>query len=272
MIQELCLLIFGYLDNPSLLAMYFAFKFVKPFVEKVIKDERTADFNGKKLGIRNLKKSIISQSIQHGYQNLVTFFVRVFSRSISFKDITFCEDAARYGQLEILKDLRKNRPNIFQWDCFFVLTQAALYGHFDILKWIIEKCGGRKLLMLPQPQSSTYSKVADKQFDMGIAAARGGCIDIMNYLDTEKLASFNVYSCRNAAAIGNLKTLQWLREKGCPWDGQVTFKAAFNRHLELLVWAIKNGCPCSTRLVDNVKTHEWLNENGIFIKGVDVHF
>jgi hypothetical protein len=37
--------------------------------------------------------------------------------------------------------------------------------------------------------------------------------------------------------------LQWLRATGCPWDSRVRSHAKGFGHIELLNWAIANGCP-----------------------------
>lgn len=46
-----------------------------------------------------------------------------------------------------------------------------------------------------------------------------------------------------AASYGNLPALQSLRQNNCPWDARVVARARFRRHLEVLEWAIENGCP-----------------------------
>jgi hypothetical protein len=271
MMPELCLLIFSYLDNPSLLALYFTFKYAKPIIEKIIKDQRKDDFSGKMLGIRYLKKFMICQCIKYGYQGLVTFFIHIFSKSISFRDICFCNESARLGQLEILKNLRKNRPTAFQWDCFRALLDAASNAHFEVLKWIIEKSGAqaRKLLTIKKKSGNIRSfniKIYDKQHDMAFAAVRGGCIDIMNYLHTEKLAAFDdVNACRIAATNGDLETMQWLREKNCPWDDVVTYKAFTGKHADILRWSVLNGCPFSKRIPRDALTIKWFRDNNILL-------
>jgi hypothetical protein len=37
--------------------------------------------------------------------------------------------------------------------------------------------------------------------------------------------------------------LQWLRANGCEWDGETCENAKKGGHLEVLQWAIANGCP-----------------------------
>jgi len=37
--------------------------------------------------------------------------------------------------------------------------------------------------------------------------------------------------------------LQWLRANGCPWDKYTVICARDRDHVELVNWAIANGCP-----------------------------
>ena len=46
-----------------------------------------------------------------------------------------------------------------------------------------------------------------------------------------------------AAKGGQLKELQWLRAKGCPWDAEACMNAANGGHLEVLRWSRANGAP-----------------------------
>jgi hypothetical protein len=42
----------------------------------------------------------------------------------------------------------------------------------------------------------------------------------------------------------DLKTLQWLRARDCPWNYVVCISAAERNDIEVLKWAIENGAPC----------------------------
>jgi hypothetical protein len=50
--------------------------------------------------------------------------------------------------------------------------------------------------------------------------------------------------CANAAENGNLEMLQWLRERGCPWNNYVCRSASELCHEEMLQWIHENGRPC----------------------------
>ena len=51
--------------------------------------------------------------------------------------------------------------------------------------------------------------------------------------------------CARMAENGNFDLLQFLHEKGCPWDEWTCAYAAQNGHLECLKYACENGCPGS---------------------------
>ena len=54
------------------------------------------------------------------------------------------------------------------------------------------------------------------------------------------------------ALSGNLVMLQYLHEKGCPWDEDTCTGAARGGHLDCLKYACENGCPWNARVCSNV--------------------
>ena len=56
----------------------------------------------------------------------------------------------------------------------------------------------------------------------------------------------NIIYTRTAANIGDLVLLKKMRQQNPPfaWNEMTCAAAAMNGHLEILQWAIKNGCPC----------------------------
>jgi hypothetical protein len=59
----------------------------------------------------------------------------------------------------------------------------------------------------------------------------------------EKCSEEKERFCAEMALKGNLELLQFLRAKGCPWDGWTCSSAAKNGHLECLKYAREKGCP-----------------------------
>jgi len=53
--------------------------------------------------------------------------------------------------------------------------------------------------------------------------------------------------------------LKYLHANGCPWGNFVCEEAVMNGHLDLLKWAIDNGCPYNV----NAKTKKALQRLGL---------
>ena len=59
----------------------------------------------------------------------------------------------------------------------------------------------------------------------------------------EKCSEKKERFCAEMAWNGNLELLQFLHEKGCPWDKETCRRAGENGHLECLKYAHENRCP-----------------------------
>jgi hypothetical protein len=66
-----------------------------------------------------------------------------------------------------------------------------------------------------------------------------GNLKFIEYL-YEKKCPWNKWTC--ASAVGNLECLKYLHEKKCPWDKYTCAYAAGNGHLESLKYAHTHGC------------------------------
>ena len=56
--------------------------------------------------------------------------------------------------------------------------------------------------------------------------------------------------CEHVAGKGWLAALQWLRQKGAPWDNFTCSAAARGGHIAVLQWAHSQGCPWSSEVND----------------------
>ena len=78
--------------------------------------------------------------------------------------------------------------------------------------------------------------------DTSSAAAEGGHQETLSWL-LEQGCPCSVRTCHSAASEGHLATLVLLRERfDCPWDEEVCVILSGYGNLEMLRWAIKNGC------------------------------
>ncbi|GFR44639.1 hypothetical protein Agub_g5928 [Astrephomene gubernaculifera] len=78
-------------------------------------------------------------------------------------------------------------------------------------------------------------------------AARAGHLQVVAWL-VETLGpaavQLDAKVFRGAAESGNGELLRWLRERGCPWDGDCTFTGAAAGGCEdVLEWLVEQGCP-----------------------------
>lgn len=113
------------------------------------------------------------------------------------------------------------RKNNCGWSSF-TCTIAARYGHFDILKWVIEN--GCPF------DSSTCTN-----------AVESGNLEILKWL-REKGCPWDELTCQMAAKKGRLDILKWAHENRCPWDEDTCVEAARKGHLDCLQYAHYNDC------------------------------
>jgi hypothetical protein len=70
------------------------------------------------------------------------------------------------------------------------------------------------------------------------------------------------------AAKGDLETLQWLRQQGCPWDSLTCATAAKANRKDIIEWARENGCPwdgtacVGAAIGGHLELLQWLRQQG----------
>ena len=74
--------------------------------------------------------------------------------------------------------------------------------------------------------------------------AENGNFDLLQFLH-EKGCPWDEWTCADAAASGHLECLKYAHENGCPWNELTCSQAAYKGHLECLKYAHENGCPGS---------------------------
>ena len=75
--------------------------------------------------------------------------------------------------------------------------------------------------------------------------ALNGNLELLQFLH-EKGCPWNAWTCSNAAFRGHLKCLKYAHENECPWDDGTCFEAARKGHLKCLKYAHENGCRWDT--------------------------
>jgi hypothetical protein len=181
-------------------------------------------------------------AVQRGYVSTLKCLLR---RGRLSDDCLLCAAAARIGDLEALKALR--RAENFPWDertCAY----AAMGGHLEVLKW---------------------ARAKDCPWDEYTCAnaAYNGHLDVLKWA-RENGCPWNEETCAGAALGGHLEILKWAHENDCPWEENTCWHAAVSGHLEVLKWAHENDCPwdemtCATAAYNgHIELLRWARENG----------
>eukprot|EP00953_Heterococcus_sp_UTEX-ZZ885_P021737 12108-Heterococcus_DN1.PRE.5 len=166
-------------------------------------------------------------------------------------DKTACERAARAGQLAALQYLRREGCD---WDEDYIACFAALSGSIEVVDWLRQQQGirinGRVLSW----------------------AAGAGQTALCQHL-LSKGCEMEAYACFEAARFGQIGTLRWLREQGCPWNvSEVCTGAACGGYLDIFDYVIEQGevldAELSTDALNWTGVHnrlqaaQWLRQHG----------
>ena len=176
-----------------------------------------------------------------------------------------CSAAAENGHLEILKWLRfrsddnDNDNDVCPWDSCSC-EDAAMNGHLEILKWLRSDIHKNKC-----PWGETTCYYACYYACANIDEPER--LDIVKYLH-ENNCGWCKYSCGVAVEYGHLELLKYLHDNGCPWDEHTCRVAAERGDLEILRYLHENECPWNelTCQVASENGHlellKYLHENG----------
>src|SRR5580698_5370227 len=84
-------------------------------------------------------------------------------------------------------------------------------------------------------------KITVTQSDLQ-AAAKHGQLYMVEWLH-QRGCPWDVSVCASAAGHGHLAVLQFLHQHGCPWSEWSTAYAAQSGHLDILQYLHQHGCP-----------------------------
>ncbi len=193
-------------------------------------------------------------------------------------DASTVSEAAEFGELDILKWLRKDKTgqttlfplsnnSICPWDetaCAKACIENDYNNNIEMLKWLRSQNP-------PCPwNGDVYSQaIVSNRLDIlqwarsqnppcpwssrcCFWAVRKRRFNMLKWLRSQNPpCPWGVSVCREAASIGDLSTLKWLRcqDPPCPWNA-TTFTSAVsyvtklgNENLELLEWLKSSNCP-----------------------------
>ena len=103
-------------------------------------------------------------------------------------------------------------------------------------------------------------------------AARCGQMESLKFAH-ENGCPWHVRVCRYAAGAGHLECLKFARENGCPWDATTCATAAFWGHLDCLKYAHENGCPIDVAELrryycDPPRPHRWNRDVRAYVESL----
>ena len=108
--------------------------------------------------------------------------------------------------------------------------------------------------------SWALEKCSEKKERFCEQMALNGNLELLQFLH-EKGCPWDEVTCDNAALNGHLECLKYAHENGCPWDERTCFWAAKRNHLECLKYARENGCPSDEEASDLDWDSEWNSES-----------
>lgn len=231
-------------------------------------------------GVTNLY--ILTYAAEQGRLEIFKWGMSLFPKLLSPVDVNF---AAKKGHLHILKWVfwirHTSGKHVFDanhilWNT--LCKAAAKGGHVSLLDWLTKK--GCKLC-----NSCVHNAALRGHFeavkwlsDNGApldnasvfwAAAQYGDVKLLEFLYARG-CPWNAVACMEAAKAGKLKALMWLRERRCPWDQRrLCTNAAAKGHLEVVQWAYANGCECNELTCQlaatggHLEVLQWLRSEGI---------
>ncbi len=138
---------------------------------------------------------------------------------------------ARRGHLDAMRQLhaQSRTASLVQPS---TLRQAAAGGHLNVVRWLMEEQGCRD-----GSCGEAYT-----------AAAEYAQLHILQYLRARQPPlPCNIHACVAAAHGGHVAILDWLRRDRLGWTSDVAAAAAGAGQLATLRWVVEQGCPLGTR-------------------------
>ena len=180
--------------------------------------------------------------------------------------------AAETGQLEMCKWLlERAHADHRENGLAYMSMHGASRGQMAVVRWTVSEgfplgsmaigvaVAGGCLNVLRWALKQGYYQMKDLACNKTFAfAVNGGQVEMLEWIvenfkdeDTVNFGSpwgpvtsrSGRIACDLAAWAGQLKVLQWARDKGCPWTSVTAWEAAKEGHLDVLRWAWENGCP-----------------------------
>ncbi|KAG5184432.1 hypothetical protein JKP88DRAFT_277227 [Tribonema minus] len=182
----------------------------------------------------------------------------------AFRDTWLCRTAAERGHLEMLQWVRAQG---FAWGTC-TSTAAARRGHLEVLRLVVMSFTSVAKSVAEFARRASCSICSCWRFIKVSSRTASGTdmwTKVFEFLPHGRYLQLSSWlqdigypldpsACMSAVHVGRLDILQWLRERGCPWDGERTMRhvtslrvtaVSCQKQLSTAEWALANGCPCS---------------------------
>ncbi len=150
--------------------------------------------------------------------------------------LKFLEYSACGNQLNMIKWMLKNYHSETTQNADNMIFGAVKGGHIEMLEWICANMSNGLQL---------WKRERRMRFRCGIVSARNKHLQLMQWLQDHGFKFTHRAYTQAAAFSGSLEVLRYLRslDPPCPWSFQVCTIAVKQGNMEMLQWAISNGCP-----------------------------
>lgn len=161
-------------------------------------------------------------------------------------------NAALNGHFDLLKYVIENGyKNVYK-----ICSGAAKGGHLEIFEWAIEKNYFFNLkLIFEEAMPYGHFEIIKSLCNffstinirpntiVGNIAAKKGYFDILKYMYETRMITPTCTDFSGAAEGGHMNILEYLLSINCPIDSYACAMAASSGHFDILKWLRKNNCP-----------------------------
>lgn len=168
--------------------------------------------------------------------------------------------AATRGNIALLEKLLEMGCPLYAHS---VAMHAALFGRFEVIKWVFEKCGSVSWSSMIYANCAKANYIAQKTHYGGKEEPDIDSGEI--WIGTEIAMWAYKHGCPMSlyshAPKFSLQVTQFLARCGCEWTASTAADAVDSGNNTTLKWMVKNGCPVDNRIynpVQPVEVWEWL--------------
>lgn len=179
---------------------------------------------------------ILQQAAYDGQENILEWALNAQYIDLKYVSIVL-EYAARGGQLNIIRWFIRKYPltvELLEKNVFYIFYGAAAANKINILEWI-KTIFPNEFWIIRLKQNSACLEVA----------ANNGHLHMLEWLKENRFL-FECGALTEAAVSSkqsSLEVLKYLRSANSPWSSNVCIRAVEYGRLDILLWAVSNGCP-----------------------------